>query len=231
MTPPQPPKLPRLQMQSTSDLIMGQVRQRIMRGVYVQGQQLNEVHLSEELGVSRGPLREALQRLLQEGLLVSIRNKGTFVMTISPQDLREIYQVREVIESDAAKRLLAADDVAKLDELQQLVDRMRDQVGSGSWSELADLDLDFHQRLVDLAGNRRMSSVFGTLVVETRVCMNGLEHFYPDHNLIMLEHQLLVDRIRTGPEAALLESIHEHLNSAMNQLLSVRADIEPSRVG
>lgn len=90
----------------TAQRIADQVREQIVQGSIRRGQQINESLLASELNRSRGPLREALQRLCQEGILISRRNYGVFVLEVETHNLEEIYEVRESLESAAASRLL-----------------------------------------------------------------------------------------------------------------------------
>ncbi|MEO6492457.1 MAG: GntR family transcriptional regulator, partial [Ilumatobacteraceae bacterium] len=87
-------------------VIADQIRDRIIDGSYTPGEQINEANVAAELGISRGPVREALQRLNQEGLLISYRNRGVFVVELSVDDVAEIYEARAAIEVGAAWTLV-----------------------------------------------------------------------------------------------------------------------------
>jgi len=80
--------------QSTAELIAAQLRSAIMYGVFAPGTQLGEAELAARFEVSRGPLREAMQRLVQEGLLRGERHRGLFVIDLSASDVRDIYLAR-----------------------------------------------------------------------------------------------------------------------------------------
>ena len=95
-----------LERKSTSDHISDELRQMIIEGALVPGEQLGEARIAEQLGVSRAPVREALQQLVQQKLLVAARNKGVSVVTFSAADIWEIYDARYAIESHAAVRIL-----------------------------------------------------------------------------------------------------------------------------
>lgn len=95
-----------LEGRPTAQLIADHLRERIVRGVFRPGQQINESVVAVQLQTSRGPLGEAPQRLCQEGHLVSRRNRGVFVLELSTEDVKEIYFAREVIETAAAKSML-----------------------------------------------------------------------------------------------------------------------------
>src|ERR687892_122143 len=125
-----------LEGRPTAQLIADQLREQIVQGVFRPGEQINESVLAVQLHSSRGPVREALQRLCQEGILVSRRNRGVFVLELSHDDVREIYAVREAVESVAADTLLDA-DAARLEEtcqaLQATVRNMAKQVAASDW--------------------------------------------------------------------------------------------------
>src|SRR5213595_3698636 len=95
-----------LEGRPTAQLIADQLREQIVQGAFRPGQQINESLLASQLRTSRGPLREALQRLCQEGILVSHRNRGVFVSELDTKDIEGIYAVREAAESAAANALL-----------------------------------------------------------------------------------------------------------------------------
>ena len=95
--------------ETTPALIARQLRRAIGQGELAPGEQLNEAELSRHLGVSRGPLREAMQRLTQEGLLVSIRNRGVFVIEVTDDDVRDMYLARAAVERAAAARVIQLD--------------------------------------------------------------------------------------------------------------------------
>ena len=89
--------------ESTPAIIADKLRQAIGHGELKPGAQLGEAELARKFGVSRGPVREAMSRLTQEGLLVPIRNRGLFVREMTADDIRDMYLAREAIERAAAR--------------------------------------------------------------------------------------------------------------------------------
>ena len=115
-----------------------------------------EQNLAEELNVSRTPVREAIQRLVHEGLLVSIPNLGTFIKRFSVNDVREIFEIREVLEGLAfrnAAELFIDTEVAKLKRLAIKTDAYRER---GEWSEAYRSDESFHRFIIDRSGNEEL---------------------------------------------------------------------------
>jgi DNA-binding GntR family transcriptional regulator len=99
----------RLTRRTLSGQIAEEIRQAILSGVFPLGSQLNEMELAEKFGVSRGPVREALQRLIQEALLVSEPHRGVFVPELNDRDLSDIFFVREAIEGSAIRRVMKSE--------------------------------------------------------------------------------------------------------------------------
>ena len=99
-----------LVQRSTPSIIADKLRAAIGYGELKPGEQLLEADLARQLGVSRGPLREGMQRLTQEGLLVAIRNRGLFVIDMTPEDIRDMYIAREAIERGAGELLVNSID-------------------------------------------------------------------------------------------------------------------------
>ncbi len=165
-----------LMQQSTPSIIADKLRQAIGHGELKPGAQLSEAELARKLGVSRGPLREGMQRLTQEGLLVSIRHRGLFVIEMTPDDVRDMYLAREAIERAAAHKILEGDYVAAGDVAAR--DRRADGCAVTTPAEVSELDIAFHVRLVELADSPRLTRMHRTFITETRMCIHALEESY-----------------------------------------------------
>lgn len=210
-----------LEGRPTSVLIADQLRERIIDGSFRPGEQIREASLVERLQVSRGPVREALQRLSQEGLLVSHRNRGVFVLDLSITDIKEIYGAREAIELAAAEAILTErpDELAEIAaELSDFVEQMVPLVEGKEWRKLSEIDLNFHVAFVESAGNSRLSRIYSTLAAESRICMVNLQVAYPHTSQLAEEHQNLVDLLAAGDGAGLSEAIRHHMRAAITDL-------------
>lgn len=205
-------------LETTAEIIADQVRARIMDGAFPPGSQIREARLALRLNVSRGPVREALQRLIQEGLLVNKRNRGVFVVSLGEEDIKDVYVARGAIEREAAKILIRRGDTEACDRLEELVDRMSVAAEKHEWPEIADSDLDFHRTLVESSRSKRLQRMFSTLLVEARICLSALESAYPTHNRLVEEHGEILSNIRDGNERQALELIHDHLKGAVEDL-------------
>jgi len=198
----------------TNALIADQILEGIMDGSIPAGSKLTEARLAERLGVSRGPIREALQRLVAQGVLVSHRGRGVFVATLEPEDVLDVYRCRAVTEA-AAVRLIMAGGGQGLQDLEAAAEDLAVAARDGDWTRIARVDLQFHETLVAASGSKRLDRMFATLLVETRMCLMRLKPAYPVPAEIVPQHQDLVEAIRSGDEAAALALVHGHMRRAV----------------
>ncbi|TCC23765.1 GntR family transcriptional regulator [Kribbella speibonae] len=205
-----------LAQESTPSIIADKLRKAIGHGEFRPGAQIVEADLARKLGVSRGPLREGMQRLTQEGLLVSIRNRGLFVIDMTPADIRDMYLAREAIERAAAREILLDGDYETAGSaLLAIVDRM---AAAGDPAAVGELDIEFHELLVRLAGSPRLSRMHQTSIIETRMCIRALEGTYTARDARAVEHQTLAVAIRSGDAELADELLIAHMDDAIQRL-------------
>jgi DNA-binding GntR family transcriptional regulator len=215
-------KLEPVNRETTPSVIAAQIRGRITDGTFPPKSQLGEAQLAGRLNVSRGPVREALQRLIQEGLLETRRNRGVFVVSLDGDDVADVYLARRAIEREATAILVRCADDAAFDRLDESVEDMYSAAERGAWEELADADLRFHESLVRLSNSKRLQRMFSTLLIETRMCLVRLESAYPVHKRLVQEHRNLLGAMRRGDEKAALKLIDEHLKDAVSDLTKAK---------
>lgn len=194
----------------TATVIAESIRARIMDGSFPAGAQLTEMQLAEQLEVSRGPIREALARLTQEGLLVAEPHRGVFVLTLEDEDVSDIYLARGVIEREVARLIIRRGDRAALRRLEGVVRDMAAAARGGTWSDVAEADLRFHETLVASSGSPRLVRMYATLLVETRLSFTELGRSYPDPRRVVAAHRELLRTVRAGDEADVDARFNEH---------------------
>jgi DNA-binding GntR family transcriptional regulator len=204
----------------TSTLIADRLREAIMSGDFAQGDQVAEAHLADQLGVSHGPLREAMQRLVQEGLLESVPHRGLFVVTLSDDDIRDIYTARLAVETAAALQIMARPDVeVSARRLDRAVQRLSAAAERGAPRALGEADAAFHEVLVHESGSPRLQRMASTLLVETRMCLAALADTYWAPDDLAQEHAVIVDAIRAGDRDAAVEVMRAHMHDAVERLV------------
>jgi len=220
-------KLEPVNRETTPGVIAAQIRGRIMDGTFPPASQLGEAQLAGRLNVSRGPIREALQRLIQEGLLETRRNRGVFVASLDAGDVADVYLARRAIEREAVTILARRADDTTFDGLDESVDDMSSAADRKAWEDLADADLRFHESLVRSSNSKRLQRMFSTLLIETRMCLARLETAYPVHKRLVQEHRNLLGAMRQGDERTALELIDAHLEDAVRDLSQVQDTAKP----
>jgi DNA-binding GntR family transcriptional regulator len=204
-----------LAQESTPAIIADKLRQAIGHGELKPGAQLGEAELARSFGVSRGPVREAMSRLTQEGLLVPIRNRGLFVIEMSAEDIRDMYLAREAIERAAARKIIDDDPTAASDELLEIVEQM---AAAATPAEVSELDIGFHERLLQLARSTRLSRMHKTFITETRMCIHALDETYATSEVRADEHRAMANAIRSGDRELTDRLLIAHMDDAIARL-------------
>jgi len=130
------------------------IKTQIINGAYGPGDTLLESKLSDELGVSRTPIREAIRLLEMEGLVETTTKKGAVVLGISPKDVEDIYAIRQLVEGLAARWAAERLTDHELKELQKIYELMEFYAQKHDVEEMAELDNRFHQMIYEIAGSK-----------------------------------------------------------------------------
>ncbi len=208
-----------VQQRSTTEHVLSQLRAAIIDGRIGPRAPLREVALADAFGTGRSAIREALSALVQEGLVVSERHRGTWVRELSPADVIDVYRAREAIETAAvaaalergAYRLSALR--AALQELRTVCDR--DGMGSPSQALIA-ADIDFHRRLVGLAESPRLIRAHEPLAAEAQMLLNW-HPLYSGSDYVD-DHQRLLDAFDDGDPVA---AVRDHLRLSEQLIVPV----------
>ncbi len=139
---------------SLSEQVFEEIQENILNGELKPGAPLPEIRLSEELGVSRTPVREALRKLELEGLVKTIPNRGTFVVGISEKDIEDIYTIRMYIEGLAAKWAAANITEELLEEMRSIAELQKFYAEKNDPFQVWQLDSRFHYILYQASGSR-----------------------------------------------------------------------------
>lgn len=217
------PVLTPVATESTPSIIARTLREAIADGRMEAGARLGEAKLARELGVSRGPLREAMQRLTQEGLLVSVRNRGLFVAELCDEQVRDVYVARTAVERAAVAEILRRDHAAAAQRLRPVIKVMAqapDASAQDGDDAVGRADIAFHQLLVELSGSTRLVRMHATLLTETRMCIHALRRTYRRSDARVVEHRAIVDALERGDAAGVDALLVAHMDDALERLLT-----------
>jgi len=153
---------------SLVELAYDRLRREILSGRTDPGERLVEEQLTRQLGISRAPLREALRLLAQQGLVEHIPRRGVRVATLSEDDIRELYEVRDVLERHALTTMPADPELGGL---RAALDDMRVATAAGDRFALADAHRRFHTAVVGLGGNGQLTDLYASVLVRIQLYM------------------------------------------------------------
>lgn len=215
---------------SLAESVYQQVLEAILSGQVPSGTDLSEVALAAELGVSRTPVHEALRRLAADGLVDLLANRQARVARFTPRDIREIYEMRGVLECAAVERAARNLEETDLASFRAEAEALARAPDSRSWSARAlDFDVRFHSLLAAATGNERLRGEITKYryLVRAFCRLSG----NPDNlRLAMSEHRRILDALEARDATAARRAMAAHIDArlkAVLQELDNPADAKP----
>jgi DNA-binding GntR family transcriptional regulator len=206
-------KLHPLDNPKLSDVAFVTLREAIISGLFPPGTHLVEQDIAEQLRISRIPVREAIQQLADDGLVVKEPRRGAYVQPYSEADLEEIYSLRIVLERFVIERVMANWSTEAKAQLQAIVDAMVQAAKAGDKLQVSQLDTKFHETLWDLASHNLLLEVVSELRVRIiRFLAEANTTLSPDELHAHAEtHQSVLDALSNGAVEAAKTRITEHI--------------------
>jgi DNA-binding GntR family transcriptional regulator len=217
---------------SLRDRAYNYIRSQLINGQFPPGSRLSHRALAKEIGISFIPVREAVSQLVSEGLVVHEPKLGSFVMQVSRQELAELYDLREALESHAVLKATGSIGQADLDEMQRSNDQMVaiaqevSRLGPSAWSgEQIDRwmlsDAVFHVVLLRAAGNSRALKTVSDLRLMTHVFGHHNDsRSLGDLERVCQEHEQLLDALRRGKASQAQQVLVRHLRAGCELALA-----------
>ena len=163
------PTISLLQTSSLTSLVQAELERLILCGELAPGAKLTEMALAARLGVSRGPLREAFRMLAEAGLVRTEKNRGVFVRAIAVHEAIEIFDLRAAIDELVGRWLAKSITPAALREIRGIVDSIEQALKAKDAPAYEQLSVKFHDRLVELVGNGKLTMIYRKLMKELRL--------------------------------------------------------------
>jgi DNA-binding GntR family transcriptional regulator len=200
----------------------------ILSGRLPPGTRIVETRLAHQFGVSQAPVREALRDLALYGFVVSSPFRATEVRRITPEELLEIYPIRAAIEGVAARAAATRMDDASLDELERLIDTMRDAAARNDQRAQASADGEFHQAIIKAAGNRMLEHVWQTMRLSVTTCVTHSVTHRSLHE-IAERHVPVLEALRAHDPARAEAAIRRHIEEPGEWIRESQKPNEPRR--
>ena len=174
-------KLNSLDRSTSQDKVLDALHALLLDNTFLPGARLRQSVIASEMGVSQGVVREALGRLVEEGLVKHIPFRGMFVAKLTQEDVKEIYQIRIALECLAAELALPRlDDKRVLDELSRLDAQIHSAAQNADSQAAASADIAFHQYQIELSGNSRLVKAWNSLMAQSSYLPKQLHSRQPD---------------------------------------------------
>lgn len=214
-----------LSSQPLANLVRQEIERRIFSGELAAGDRLNELEIARKLGISRAPVRESLRTLEQAGLVVSRKNYGVFVREVSIDEVSEIYQARACIDAGVGLELARSIKTGQLSELQRMVEKMKAACAADDATTYHELNVVFHERMVEMTGNRKLLEIYRRLLNELAL--------YRRHSLgqpgamqrSVEEHRSFLKSIRRGDGDAAGKAMRDHILASSERMQQARETV------
>jgi DNA-binding GntR family transcriptional regulator len=206
-----------------STLVADKLETFILSGHLPAGERLNEVVLARELGVSRGPIREAARLLASQGLVEFVANKGAYVREVTRDELLEIYTLRSLLTGVACE--LATQSGSSLDGAEKLHAQMDEAIKANDSVAYYGLNLEFHALLVEMSGSRRLQAMIDGLVKEQHLFRQVSLIRSPDMTESNREHRLILDAMARGDAAEARRHSEAHVRAGRARFEAASKDL------
>jgi DNA-binding GntR family transcriptional regulator len=187
------------------------LREAIVNGVFAPGERLPERELAKQFVTSQTPVREALRRLGQEGLVVTHAYRGTYVRQLSAGEVEEVFSLRAELEAWAVRRFIPLATEADVQELRGYVEAMREAMTSDNRVALADADMKFHYKICEGSNSTMLLGLWGSLDGQIRSTITLLKR--ASHKVLrdhVATHKPILDAIAARDVAAAETLVRHH---------------------
>lgn len=208
------PSLSPIQPVSLREQVAAAIRDSIIEGYFKPNDHITEASLTEQLGVSRTPLREALILLEQEGLITIQRHRGCFVRAFTVTDVREIFSMRTTLENFAAELIINTVQDSDFDALASLIAEHEGCIARGDFRRLRRADMAFHRYLIARSDHRLLLRNWTAIVAQIAALLYLRAEHFPDYqeSLAVEDHWAIIAAYRARDLAAVIS-----LNRRINQ--------------
>lgn len=204
------------------EAVYRRLRAAILNGVYKPGQMLRQEELARSLGVSRAPLREALPRLEAEGIVVQLPRRGYAVVSLVADEIREIFDLRKLIEVEAASIAVSTREMEDVERARQILERMDtlDVADSDQRVQWFILNSSFHEALLNPSGRPHYLRAIASLRTAVEPYIRVEIGLTGNVDAANLEHKQMLDAYEQQDVEKLKQLTHDHIEHTAQRLLS-----------
>jgi len=210
----------KIEYQNLTDTVYNVLRDRILTHQLKPGLKIVEEKLAQEMGISRTPLKRALTKLEKEHLIETIPRKGTYIRKFSAKDVKEIYEIRKLIEGYSAE--LAANSItsSELKQMRKLAEDYRKFASKDNRAACTDTDVQFHEILVKANRNTELLEMMKNFNLQIKSMRMNQTNFCEWGEKTTKEHLAIVDALSKGDGKLAKKLAEEHIDNAQRKLLN-----------
>jgi DNA-binding GntR family transcriptional regulator len=194
--------------------VLDALREAIVTGELKPGQPLVELDLAAQLGISRAPIREAIQILAREGLVETAAYRGTIVRRLDRTDIEELYSLRSTLETFALRRVIAQSNPGNQVQLRECFDDMLSAAQAGNLTEVNQVDRQFHDTLIELSNHGLLNTTWNSVSLRVRQVMALRNRRNADITTIAYNHLPIIEAIEAGNEDLGVRLLEAHIASS-----------------
>jgi len=209
---------PRKEPKVIAHEVVSDIKEVIIKGFIKPGEKINETKIAKDMGISRSPVREALQELKKEGVVITIPYKGTYVNLLGKKDVEDMYVIRGLLEAYAIEKIIENrnDKIIKL--LRKSVEDIEKSVEKKRYKEIVVKDIEFHRNICSFTGNKKLIDIWEGFQSQIEILISLESGFSERFNLLAVEHRELLSLIVEGKVIQAQEKIKEHIMQALDFL-------------
>ncbi len=206
-----PPKFHARQLPTRANAVQREIERQIVTGELAAGAKLSEAAVAESLGVSRGPVREAIRSLAETGLVELTANKGAVVRSMEPAEAMGLYDLRGVVFALACEQVAGAGETSVLAELDSCNTAMVEAAEAGDSAAYYDLNIAFHDAIMNAYDNPQARSIYAALIKQLHLCRRRGLAISENKQASLCEHAAIIEAIRAADAAGAFDAGRLHV--------------------
>jgi len=197
--------------QTLKEWVISEIKKAIAEGRLKPGDRLNESKMAVEMRISKSPIREAINELVNERILISEPYKGTRIRGLLKKEVEELYSLRALLEVFAVESSIQHITEEHLSSFEQIVEAMEIAAREGNVASIVEKDLEFHHNLVRLAKQGIMLEVWEKIYGRVRMYMIQKDHFFMNLEEVAILHKILLGKLKERDTEGFKKALKEHI--------------------
>jgi len=207
-------RVEKIERESITFQVYHHIRQKILNGAFLPRTHLLEKLIAEGMGVSRSPVREAFRILEAEGLIEFQANKGSFVRELLPEEVKDIYTARSLIEGFVAGMAAMNSTRKDVELLHDAMEIANEAALKQDYKSTLQADYDFHHLIWEISGHKVLYNILEQLQIQIRMFMVIQAPLFKDLFASVKDHQIIFKAISSGDEKGAQDSMQQHITDA-----------------